>query len=71
MFSLLVCIASFNSLYFIISTILKLIHDPTFAENICDRADVVESNVRSVKISSPDVSFTSPFSFTIVQVDIY
>ncbi|SGY81120.1 BQ5605_C009g05464 [Microbotryum silenes-dioicae] len=25
-----------------------------FIENICDRADIVESNIRSVKISSPD-----------------
>lgn len=26
------------------------------AENICDREDIVEANIRSVKISSPDVS---------------
>lgn len=25
------------------------------AENICDREDIVEANIRSVKISSPDV----------------
>jgi hypothetical protein len=26
-------------------------------ENICDREDIVEANIRSVKISSPDVRF--------------
>ena len=27
-------------------------------ENICDREDIVEANIRSVKISSPDVRFS-------------
>jgi len=28
---------------------------PAGTENICDREDIVEANIRSVKISSPDV----------------
>lgn len=30
------------------------------AENICDRADIVEANIRSVKISSPDYEGWDP-----------
>lgn len=33
-----------------------------FIENICDRADIVEANIRSVKISSPDYAGWDPDS---------
>lgn len=32
------------------------------AESLCDREDIITANIRSVKLSSPDVSGTQDFT---------
>jgi hypothetical protein len=42
------CVSKFESIHQLIAIIIS--------ENVCDNKEIVEANIRSVKISSPDVS---------------